>query len=135
MLYRNKDICYWTRVSTNWNIDDVGNGIIKTEFLPVGLVKQMDFDLDEEDIKKHSISMKYLSDLSSDSVELKTEAILQLLTAYEKWIDRIKNSISKDLTIYEPVLKTKAYEHINDCIESLDRMLYGLNLLKQIEMA
>ena len=128
LLYRNKKVFATGHgVSAIWDVDKNGNGTIQTEFLPVGIVKQIDFDLDGE---KQFMSMKYLSDLNDDSVELKTEAIMKFLNEYKVWIEDIEIYISGDSEKLEPTLKLKAFEHIVDCKESLERMLYGLNLLK-----
>ncbi|WP_378954225.1 helicase-related protein [Pelosinus sp. sgz500959] len=134
LLYRHKKVFATGHgVSADWDIDLSGNGNIKTEFLPVGIVRQMDFDLDGKDVERQALSMKYLSDLNDDSIEIKAQLMMQVLMAYKNWINTIGDDIERESDTLDILLKEKAFEHIEGCKESLERMIYGINLLKTNE--
>lgn len=126
LLYRNKKV-YATGhgVSAHWEVDESGKGFIRTEFLPEEVVPLMDFDLTDEKINKNALSMKYLSDLNDVDINDKISYLMELVNAYKNWIVKITKE-SQDLP---NTIRKRADEHIKDCNDSLERILYGINLI------
>lgn len=68
LQYRNKKV-YATGLGTsvNWTISDDGNGVLFNDFFPESEVPNMDFNLPlDSNVPENALSMKYLSDFSSD---------------------------------------------------------------------
>jgi len=132
LLYRdNKIYASGHGVATNWNVDQAGNGEIWTEFLPVGIVPQMDFDLADRNISKHSFSMKYLSDLDESPKSEKLEVMRKFIDEYGAWIADISNKTSE----IDEIFRETAIRHISNCKELLLRMYHGIELLQSNETA
>ena len=85
LLYRNK-LSYGTGLGTsiNWNINNNGEGELYNDFFPENEVPQMDFNLpSDSDVKKETLSMKYLSDLNEVNKEDKTANLVSLVEAFQ----------------------------------------------------
>lgn len=130
LLYRNKKV-YGTGhgTSVTWKVDEFGKGYITNDFFPMEEVPQIDFDLDEESgVISKCLSMKYLSDLESDSMENKIAAMRTMTESYHRWILQIEG-MCEDENIVRKDLRDKAKEHVNKCLKSYERMDNGLKIL------
>ena len=133
LLYRNKRN-YGTGLGTSvdWNIDENGNGTIKSNFFPIIEVPSMSFSLPENDtIKNDELSMKYLSDLSGSSKDDKLNSLHKLVDLYVDWTDKLK-TVSKTL---DPRFATIASKNIAECSKAAIRMYAGIETLKNDETA
>lgn len=133
LLYRNKRN-YGTGLGTSvdWNIDENGNGTIKSNFFPIIEVPSMSFSLPENDtIKNDELSMKYLSDLSGSSKDDKLNSLHKLVDLYVDWTDKLK-TVSKTL---DPRFATIASKNIAECSKAASRMYAGIETLKNDETA
>ncbi|MCU6792464.1 helicase-related protein [Paenibacillus sp. WQ 127069] len=132
LLYRDKKI-YATGhgVSVNWNVDDTGHGSITTEYMPTYEVPQMDFDISRKKVDNKAFSMKFLSDLDNTDKKDKIISMRTLVDAYASWISDIQEESKRIDDRY----KDTARGHILDCLDSCNRMYYGLDLLEKNEEA
>lgn len=133
LLYRNKRN-YGTGLGTSvdWDIDENGNGTIKSNFFPIIEVPSMSFSLPENDtIKNDELSMKYLSDLSGLSKDDKLNSLHKLVDLYVDWTDKLK-AVSKTL---DPRFATIASKNIAECSKAASRMYAGIETLKNDETA
>lgn len=134
MLYRKqKNYATGLGTSINWDIDKSGNGFIETEFLPKATIPSMDFELREtiKSEKQHILSMKYHSDLSSDTKENKISALNKFISDYEDWVNEL-NVKKENLTAdYRDI----SDRHILACKNAAQRMRTGLNILNNDKLA
>ena len=133
LQYRNrKEYATGLGVSADWNVDNSGKGVIRTDFFPVNEVPSMDFNLPEgSDVPSVTLSMKYLSDLDSSSKVDKIDKLEKFVYAYEKWILDQKSKTE----ILEEKYINIAIKNIDGCTASKDRMLNGLRTLKDNDKA
>lgn len=131
LQYRNKKV-YGTGLGTSlgWEIDSNGNGELYNDFFPQVEVPQMDFELpDEFNIDPESMSIKYLSDLSSASKDEKITMLRKFILAYKTWIDglivRLKDIDDKYDRRYHEIGES----NINGCLKSYLRMEKGIESL------
>ena len=128
LQYRNKCV-YATGLGTaaRWNIDRLGYGTLITEFFPESEVPGLDFEIPQEyGVQEKALSMKFLSDLTSDSKENKIIALQSVVDAYGKWIDKISDLVS---TLDKKYVKA-AEKNIAGCKKSYQRMCEGIRLLE-----
>lgn len=132
LLYRNKRV-YATGHGTavDWNINIDGKGSLWNDFLPISVVPQINFEINDETINQKAFSMKYLSDLEVTDKKTKIAAMRSLLDSYSMWINDIKKA-TDDLI---PQYRFCALKHIKKCIESAERMYKGLSILENNELA
>ncbi|MED9821132.1 MAG: helicase-related protein [Christensenellales bacterium] len=130
LLYRNK-VRYASGhgVATKWTLErDYVK--LETDLMPQKQVPQMDFqDAFNHGVDKKSLSLKYLSDLSNVSSEERLLAIEQLVSAYESWIEHLKQRTVPSN------LKVVAEQHIALCSEAADRMRRGIDCLRKDPLA
>lgn len=126
LLYRKKRV-FATGHGTSviWNIDADGHGLIKTEFMPVSAVAQMDFESKDSSIPSNAFEMRYLSDLDESSKQDKLSALMAIVTSYKKWIDGIETEANNLGKRYHEA----AQRHIAECRDSLTRMFAGIETL------
>ncbi|SFL28839.1 Helicase conserved C-terminal domain-containing protein [Lachnospiraceae bacterium KH1T2] len=124
LLYRNhKKYGTGLGVSVNWNISDEGKGQIYTDFFPTVEVPQMEFTVDEKyNVPDKTFSMKYLSDLDSDSKENKIAYLKQLSEGYNSWIGEIESKIH---ALPNHHFYT-AQRHISNCRYCQNRIAEGI---------
>lgn len=138
LLYSKKEI-YGTGhgVSVDWNIEQ-GIREIHTEFMPIYEVPKINLNLrrgteSEKSIDEKCLSMKYLSDLESDDKIEKTKNLSTFINTYGEWIKNLRTEIENNAGYkrYEETAK----KHISRCLESYQRMVDGIELLKKDETA
>ena len=128
LQYRNKKK-YGTGLGTalSWSIDENGQGEIHNDFFPTMEVPSMDFNIPAGfGIDKPAMSMRFLSDLENTDPEVKINKLNTVITAYEKWINTLKNK--KD-ELDQKYLEA-AEINIKGCESALNRMKAGLEILK-----
>lgn len=133
LQYRNKKV-YGTGLGTSvgWDIDEFGNGSIYNDFFPETEVPSMDFAIpDRFDVRKKTLSMKYLSDLSLDAKEEKVEALESLVLAYERWIAEEMDKIAALDEKYRDI----AQKNMAGCTDSALRMRKGIEVLMNDDKA
>lgn len=133
LQYRNKRI-YGTGLGTsvNWDIDADGNGVIYNDFFPEFEVPSMDFSIPQEaDIMPKALSMRHLSDLDDAPQMKKLEELRSIVEAYGKWIDLLVKKQGELPEHYQPVAKI----NIEECCRAKDRMLTGLQILREDQLA
>lgn len=132
LLYRNKRVFATGHgTATIWDVNTEGQGWIKTEFMPVSAVAQMDFESRDSSIPSNAFEMRYLSDLDKSPREGKLSALKAIVDSYAKWIDSIKTESEGLGKRY----KEAAQRHITECIDSLNRMLSGIETLAKDDTA
>jgi hypothetical protein len=97
LLYRNKRVFATGHgTATIWDVNAEGQGWIKTEFMPISVVAQMDFESSDPAVPPNAFEMRYLSDLDESPKEGKLSALKTIVDSYAKWIDAIETE-SKSL--------------------------------------
>lgn len=133
LLYRNKHT-YATGhgVSVSWEITG-GQGIIKSDYMPVHTVAQMDFDNHDTQVPDKAFQMKYLSDLDTAEKADKLAALNEIVESYGRWIT---NPDDPDAPGIEQVAATlsdrhseAAGRHLVQCKEAYRRMKAGIQTL------
>lgn len=129
LLYRNKkSYAIGLGVSTDWEMDEAGNGYVKTEYFPVTEKPAMKFSMDGNDrISENELSMKYLSDLDDSDKKTKLKSMKALVDSYSEWIEKQKKS-AEDL---EEQYWEAAQNNIRNCQNAARRMLEGINILEK----
>lgn len=133
LLYRHKKI-YGTGlgVSVDWDISDVGNGALWTDFFPVKEIPAMSFSLPQNDcISDEELSMKYLSDLSDSSKEQKLSSLTKLVHLYVSWINELKVTAES----LDGRYSSAAIKNIQECINASNRMYAGIKTLRSNDYA
>ncbi|WP_314062486.1 helicase-related protein [uncultured Vagococcus sp.] len=133
MLYRDKKK-YGSGLGTslNWCIDENGEGKVESEFVPEIEVPNMDFELPKEaQLDKKSLSMKYLSDLNSESKENKIGILKKFIDSYSNWII----DLEKTLPSLPKNFQNVGDKNIKNCRLSYIRMSDGLDILRENEDA
>jgi hypothetical protein len=103
-----------------WETDESNIAIkLKTEFLPSFEVKQM---MPTADFKHNVLSMKYLSEASTDDI---IDGLRQLTHMYEKWI---KEQYQKAKTLHKKHNES-AQRNLKKCTEALNRLNKAINEL------
>lgn len=127
LLYRKKH-AYATGLGTSclWEIDDYGNGTIRTEYFPQIELPPMDFNLQDKDTDY--LSMKYLSDLNDETSELKINNLKKLTSLYRVWIEDRREEVQK-FSDGEVHLTNIAHENLEKCDKAVKRMEEGLHIL------
>lgn len=132
LLYRNKRVFATGHgTATIWDVNAEGQGWIKTEFMPISTVAQMDFENEDSSVPSNAFEMRYLSDLDESSKEEKLSALKTIVDSYAKWIDGIETQ-AKGLGIR---YKDTAQRHISECKDSLNRMYSGIETLSRENIA
>lgn len=133
LLYRNKkNYATGLGISTDWDIDERGNGSIWTEYFPQVEVPQMEFALPENNIiSDRELSMKYLSDLDETSKADKLLSLTNLVKLYKSWVDNLVKISEKLDSRY----KSAALENIEECKRAYSRMSIGVEILRENETA
>jgi len=131
LLYREKKT-YATGhgVSVVQEVDIVGKGIIRTDYMPLYEVPSIDFDIDEiKDIASKVLPMKSLSDISEYNKVDQIIYLRKFVKTYSLWCNKLKEDLNKmDVRFHETGNK-----HIADCEKSCSRMEKGINLLESDE--
>lgn len=133
LQYRNKRV-YGTGLGTsvNWNIDSEGNGELFNDFFPQVEVPSMDFSIPEGmGISGEALSMRHLSDLDNAEKCQKLSELRSIVDAYSKWIDTL---IEKQKAIPD-CYKLAAENNIIGCLKAKDRMITGLEILNENQVA
>lgn len=133
LLYRHKRI-YATGLgtSTDWLIDDNGNGSLWTDFFPTKEIPAMSFSLPKNELISDSeLSMKYLSDLDKTDKEEKINSLTKLVDLYSAWIENLKN-MAKTL---DERFASAAAKNISECEKAAGRMYSGIETLRHDEKA
>ena len=133
LQYRNKKV-YGSGLGTsvNWEIDEDGKGIIYNDFFPIAEVPSMDFSFPEDaSVNKQSLSMKYLSDLSDVSKEIKITELKSIVKAYQGWIEKLERRIPG----LDQKFRDIAAENMQGCRKALDRMRNGITSLSHNDNA
>lgn len=133
LQYRNKRV-YGTGLGTsvNWNIDTDGNGEIYNDFFPEVEVPSMDFSIpDGSGIHKEALSMRHLSDLDSTERLQKLSELKSVVEAYSNWID----ALSEKKKAFPSYYQSAAEVNIAGCRSAKDRMLAGLHILSEDQVA
>lgn len=133
MQYRNKrKFATGLGSAANWDIDELGEGIIFTDLFPSIEIPQMDFSLpDRYKVSKETFLMKYLSDFDDDDRDKKILKLTELAFSYKKWIEDLKKKQISDSALNdENKYKRIALKNIRGCEKCLSRMLAGLEVLK-----
>lgn len=138
LLYRNKFV-YGTGhgVAVDWTIDN-GAGELFTEYLPTFEVPKINLDLRrdtqfEKSVAPETLSMKYLSDLDKTDMNTKLDNIENFINCYKHWIDELSKSISSPS--FDKKYKETALKNIDNCNESFSRMIKGISILRENEVA
>ena len=133
MLYRNKkNYATGMGTSADWDIDENGNGIIRTDFFPVVEIPPMDFSLPENNkIGTHELSMKYLSDLDETDKDIKLASLKSLVDLYQDWIINLKEIAQK----LDSKHVSSATKNIQSCQVTCDRMYAGIEILRNNQYA
>ena len=133
MLYRNKKT-YGTGlgISADWDVDDFGRGIVKTDYFPIREVPAMDFSLPENDLITDSeLSMKYYSDLVPYEKKERIGSLRKYVELYKQWIE----GLSAEAKRIDPKFKSAAARNIEGCKNSYRRMCNGIDILESDELA
>lgn len=133
LQYRNKHV-YGTGLGTsvNWNIDIEGNGEIYNDFFPEVEVPSMDFSIPQGfGIHKKALSMRHLSDLDGTAKSQKLSELRSVVDAYSRWIDVLVEERKKLSDCYQ----FAAGVNITGCLKARDRMLAGLQILNDNQVA
>lgn len=133
LLYRNKRI-YATGLGTSvdWEITDDGLGKIWTDFFPIREIPAMSFSLPQNIlITDNELSMKYLSDLNTESREIKLKSMTNLVDLYFDWIKELKET-AKTLDV---CYKSSASKNISECVRAAERMYAGITTLRNNDNA
>lgn len=118
--------------AANWDVDDTGNGSIRTDFFPAREMPGMEFTLpDGSNIDEQALSMKYLSDLEKAPREQKLEKLQTIIQAYHTWIIGKQEQIGTLTEGYNEV----AARNMADCYAACSRMDEGLKTLASDEDA
>ena len=139
LLYRNKHT-YATGhgVSVSWEIMD-GQGIIKSDYMPVHAVAQMDFDNHDPQVPDKVFQMKYLSDLDATGKEDKLAALNEIVESYGRWITNPDDSAAPGIEQIAATLSDHhseaASRHLTQCKEAYRRMKAGLQTLSENDKA
>lgn len=133
LQYRNKKN-YATGLGTaaEWDIDDQGNGILRTEFFPCKEVPQTDFSLpNDSGVDPRALSMKFLSDLTKVEKEEKLRFISSMVDAYSRWIAKRKAEVQTLDSKYVPA----AEKNLSNCEKACTRMYAGIKRLSSDNIA
>lgn len=131
LQYRNKKV-YGTGLGTSigWSIDSNGNGELFNDYFPQVEVPQMDFELPAEyAVDPRTLSMKYLSDLSTSTKEEKIELLRSFIQAYKTWIDSLVIKLHDIDDIYGHRYHEIGQHNIEGCLKSYRRMVKGIESL------
>lgn len=133
LLYRRKQkYATGLDVSTDWKIDENGGGEIRTEFMPVAEMPQMDFRLPKNGgLTARELSMKYFSDLNENDKNDKLAIAKKLVDMYENWIEGLKKTAKK----LDSKFKSAAARNIAECEKAAERMYAGIETLRKNELA
>lgn len=133
MQYRKKKV-YGTGLGTSldWEVDENGNGFVKSDFFPEVEIPAMNFDLPEEyQIEKSTLSMKALSDLESVSKEDTIQRLSSFIKAYGTWI----KGLEIEAETLDEVFRDSANKNISKCRNALVRMENGIKCLSNVDHA
>lgn len=131
LLYRNKQ-SYGSGHGVSVDFSDIdtktGNGIIRTDYMPIYEVVGTDFNMKEiTDIENEVLSMLRLSTLSELGKDEIIELLLKFVLSYKLWIDNKENQINNEK--FNSLYKDVAENNIKDCYISYNRMREGVELL------
>lgn len=132
LLYRDKKV-YATGhgVSVNWEVDNTGKGSVFTEYMPLQEVPQVEFEINDPDVKAKTLYMKYLSDLDGADKKEKLKDLYTLAKSYKEWIEKI----SKRASLLSGKMRETAMLHIHECQIASNRMYEGIKILEQNDSA
>ncbi len=131
LQYREKKV-YGTGLGTSlgWDIDSNGNGELFNDFFPMVEVPQMDFELRPEySVGPKTLSMKFLSDLSSVSKDEKIALLRSFVRAYKIWIDGLETKLKDIDEKYDNRYHEIGKKNIEGCQSSYLRMEKGIESL------
>lgn len=137
LQYRNKKV-YATGLGTsvNWDINESGNGVLFNDFFPEIEVPGMDFNLPEDAaVDARALSMKFLSDLDGASKEEKIHLLASVVEVYKKWIDLQYQKLTEIDRKYGNKYHKIAESNLAGCVNSLNRMVSGVQTLQTNETA
>lgn len=127
LLYRSK-VRYASGhgVSATWKEKD-GTIDVQTDLMPEIEVPQMDFSYAFNcGVKRRSLSLKFLSDFSNVSTDERIEAMEELTSAYEDWLQDRKQEAES----ISQAMRAVASAHIAACKTAATRMRQGIDHLK-----
>lgn len=133
LQYRNKKV-YGTGLGTaiDWNINEKGEGFIRSDFFPEFEVPSMDFELPRGcGVRERTLSMKYLSDLDETEKKVKIRDLENLVNAYSVWID---NLVTRSHSL-ESYFSKAADRNLGGCRNACERMKNGIRILERNNMA
>lgn len=131
LLYRNKKnyaVGHGAATGQSVNVE-TGKGEVYTDFFPSFEIPQLDFEIEElgED-SKEVLSMFVLSDISEISKDKKVGLLSKFVSAYEKWIDGLKElSIELKEKYDQEIIENQ----ISECRKVLFRMVKGIEILSE----
>lgn len=131
LQYRNKKV-YGTGLGTSlgWDIDSNGNGELYNDFFPQVEVPQMDFELPPEyNVDPKTLSMKYLSDLSTAERDEKIAKLCAFVQAYKAWINKLVQKLRDIDEKYDRRYHEIGQSNIDGCLKSYLRMEKGVDSL------
>lgn len=92
----------------------------------------MDFSIPKGlDIHKEALSVRHLSDLDGTAKSQKLSELRSVVDAYSNWIDTLAEK-RKELPAY---YQSSAEVNITGCLKARDRMLAGLRVLNDDQVA
>ena len=113
--------------AADWAVDEVGKGVIHTDFFPMHEMPNMDFNIPEgSEIDPQALSMKFLSDLDDTSRTTKVDKLQTIVHAYDQWIHRVNLKIDA----IDEKLRDVAAHNLRNCSSACARMKAGLETLK-----
>ena len=133
LLYRNKkNYAIGLGVSTDWKINEAGDGFIKTEYFPITEKPAMKFSMDGNDkITENELSMKYLSDLDESDKKTKLNSMKALVTSYSEWIEKQRKCVEN----LDEQYREAARSNICNCENAAKRMFEGIETLEKNDEA
>jgi len=128
LQYRNKKN-YGSGLGTslNWDINDEGKGKIFNDYFPIEEIPPVSFELPEDaNVPVETLSMKYLSDLTSASKKEKLENLKIFIDSYREWIDKTEENAR---SLEKSEFRAVAEDNIAGCRDAYGRMLKGIDIL------
>ncbi|WNF21316.1 helicase-related protein [Mesobacillus jeotgali] len=127
MLYRNlKTFAIGHGCAADWGDVQKGEKVkyVKTEFLPTYETRSMTPDIKRKDGTRIEVSMKQLAGLETGNEGF--EDLEEIIELYREWIENQTESV----VLLDPKFHKVAYENLNICSQTADRMENGLKYLK-----
>ena len=133
MLYRSR-VSYGTGLgcAAEWEVDDIGNGYIRTEFMPTSEISPLTYSIPAAySVDPAAFSMKHLSDLDTASREEKLRQLSTIADGYAQWIREVRERIPSLEEKYRPL----AEKNLSGCEAVCRRIRDGIGILSNNEDA